>query len=322
MNELEWLAARRPDTEPPDELATARARAGLLEHTVAAGYRPAPRRRRARPRVGFMAAAAALAAALVAAVGALPSGQGPRPPLATAPQAQAAIVTLSQHLRHAPAPPGDATLVHRSHHLRTGHDFAGVDLYLDDGRYFYGATDAELRADAASGKDMSEGDLEREIAAALKADRAGGQAARTQMIDATYADGKPPTRAEVARSRQVAQEKAQATGTELNPVSRKAMDDNRLWIGAMDALIAGAGRADVRAGVMNLLSTVPTVRSERAGAAISITDTGFSDDYRETLIVDAGSGVIEKMVGGTAGKAPDVTVDYDVQRVTAADVLH
>lgn len=37
-------------------------------------------------------------------------------------------------------------------------------------------------------------------------------------------------------------------------------------------LIAGAGRADVRAGVMNLLSTVATVHSERAGAAISITN--------------------------------------------------
>ena len=321
MNELEWLAARRPDTEPPDELATARARAALLEHTVAAAYRPTPQKR-ARPRVAFMAAAAGLAAALVVAVGALPSGEGPRAPLATAPQAQAAIVTLSQRLRHAPAPPGDATLVHRSHHLRNGHDFGGVDLYLDDGRYFYGATDAELRADAASGQDMSEGDLEREIAAALKANRDGGQAARTQMIDATYADGRPPTRAEVARAKRVAQEKARAAGTQLKPVSQRAMDDNRLWIGAMDALIAGAGRADVRAGVMNLLSTVATVHSERAGAAISITNTGFSDDYRETLIVDAGSGVIQKMVGGTAGKAPDVTVDYDVQRVTAADILH
>jgi hypothetical protein len=89
----------------------------------------------------------------------------------------------------------------------------------------------------------------------------------------------------------------------------------------MDALIAGAGRADVQAGVMNLLSTIPAVHSARAGDTISITDTDFPHHYQETLIVDARSGVIRKMVGGVAGRSPDVTVDYEVRRVTAADVL-
>jgi hypothetical protein len=70
------------------------------------------------------------------------------------------------------------------------------------------------------------------------------------------------------------------------------------------------------------MATVAAVHSERDGDEIAITNTDFPDGYRETLIVDAGTGVIEKMAGGTAGKAPDVTVDYDVQRVTAADVLH
>jgi hypothetical protein len=64
------------------------------------------------------------------------------------------------------------------------------------------------------------------------------------------------------------------------------------------------------------------VHSSRDGEVISITDTGFPGRYRETLIVDARTGVIEKMVGGTAGQTPDVTVRYDVRRVTAADVLH
>jgi hypothetical protein len=100
------------------------------------------------------------------------------------------------------------------------------------------------------------------------------------------------------------------------------MDDNRIWIGAMDALIAGAGRADVRAGVMNLLSTMPAVHSERDGDTISITNTDFSDHYQETLIVAASSGVIQKMVGGVAGQTPDMTIDYDVRRVTSADILN
>jgi hypothetical protein len=105
-------------------------------------------------------------------------------------------------------------------------------------------------------------------------------------------------------------------------VSQLSRDNNLIWIGAMDALIAGAGRAEVQAGVMNLLATIPAVHSSRDGEVISITNTGFPGRYRETLIVDARTGVIEKMVGGTAGQTPDVTVRYDVRRVTAADVLH
>ncbi len=327
MHELEWLAARRPEIAPPDEATTSEARVALLEHAVAA---PRPvSRPAARSRLAFVPLAAALAAAIVVAAGALPSGDGHKAALPTEPQAQAAIVTLSRHLRQAPAPPGDATLVHRSHHLKTGHDFSGVDLYLDDGRYFYGATDAELRADAASGDDMSEGDLEREIAAALAADRRGGQSARALMIDATFAGGKapPPTTAgQAARELKARQEKLRSAGIKVDPdekpATQRSIDDNRIWIGAMDALIAGAGRADVSAGVMNLLSTIAAVHSERDGGAITITDAGFSGHYEETLIVDAGTGAIEKMIGGVAGQTPDVTVDYDVRRVTAAAVLN
>jgi hypothetical protein len=72
---------------------------------------------------------------------------------------------------------------------------------------------------------------------------------------------------------------------------------------------------------MDLLSTVPAVHSERDGDTISITNGDFGDGYQETLIVDATSGVIRKMVGGVAGRTPDVTVDYDVRRVTAASIV-
>lgn len=104
-------------------------------------------------------------------------------------------------------------------------------------------------------------------------------------------------------------------------MSQESLDANRIWIGAMDALIAGAGRADVSAGVMNLLSTIPAVHSARVGDTVTITNTDFPDSYQETLVVDARTGAIERMIGGTAGRTPDVTVDYDVRRVTVADVL-
>src|SRR5262249_20676590 len=152
---------------------------------------------------------------------------------------------------------------------------------------------------------------------------------RTLMIDATYAGGQAPpplTPAQAARELKARLEKLRSAGKKVDlnakPATQLSMDNNRIWIGAMDALIAGAGRADVRAGVMNVLSTIAAVHSERDGGTISITNTDFPDHYQETLIVGAESGVIEQMIGGTAGQAPDVTVNYRVQRVTAAEVLH
>ena len=57
------------------------------------------------------------------------------------------------------------------------------------------------------------------------------------------------------------------------------------------------------------------------GATLEITNTDFSDGYQETLVVDAQTGVIEKMIGGDAGKTPSVTVTYDIKRVDANDYV-
>ena len=89
----------------------------------------------------------------------------------------------------------------------------------------------------------------------------------------------------------------------------------------MDALIAGAGRADVRAGVMKLLAAMPEVKVEPGDGVLRLRMTDFPDGYEETLVVDDATGVIREMVGGTHGKRPSVVVTYDVRRVTAADVL-
>ncbi len=89
----------------------------------------------------------------------------------------------------------------------------------------------------------------------------------------------------------------------------------------MDALEGGAGRADVRAGAMLALSTLPDVKVTQAtlhGApAVQITNTQFADDYAETLDLDARTGVLVQMSGGTVGKPDSVDVVYRVTRVTA-----
>jgi hypothetical protein len=89
----------------------------------------------------------------------------------------------------------------------------------------------------------------------------------------------------------------------------------------MDALIEGAGDPQVRAGVMRLMATMPEVEIARGDGTLTLTQTGFPDGYQEQLVVDDRTGVITKMVGGVAGRRPDVVVDYDIERVKAADVL-
>jgi hypothetical protein len=278
---------------------------------------PGPARQRAkRPRKAplYALAVVVFAIAIVVAAGALPSGNGAAPHLGAPAPAEAALVKLAKRIQQAPAPAGDATLVLRSHHFPDGKDFTGADLYLDDGRYFYGMTLAELKA---AKDDLGEGvpKLEREAAKAavdLPADQA-----RRRMIAATFGShGEPVDAAPPA-----APAEKHVKGPAPTPAPKRVIDNNRVWFGSMDTLIAGAGDPAVRAGVMKLFNTIEAVRVTDRGATLEIANTEFSGGYVETLTVDARTGVIQKMTGGVSGKRPDVVVDYDIKRVDADDVL-
>jgi len=69
----------------------------------------------------------------------------------------------------------------------------------------------------------------------------------------------------------------------------------------MDALLAGAGRKDVRAGVMTLVATIDAVTVTDEGNRLKLTNTDFGN-YAENLYVDAETGVPQKFVGGEPGK--------------------
>ncbi len=103
--------------------------------------------------------------------------------------------------------------------------------------------------------------------------------------------------------------------------STRALDDNHIWGACLDALIAGAGDKQVRAGVMRLLATIPSVKVEDHGATLDLRNTAVVPGYEETLVVDAHTGVIEKMIGANTGQRPSVTVTYDIKRVEARDVI-
>ena len=135
------------------------------------------------------------------------------------------------------------------------------------------------------------------------------------MIAATWGRRGEPTEQPPPAKRRA------ATGPTPTPAPQIVIDNNRVWMGSMDALIAGAGRADVRAGVLKLLATIPKVGVEQGDGVLNLRNADFPDGYVETLAVDDQTGVIKTMTGGYPDKRPDVVVSYEIKRVEAMDVL-
>jgi hypothetical protein len=103
-------------------------------------------------------------------------------------------------------------------------------------------------------------------------------------------------------------------------------EDNYIWGNSLDALIAGSGKPQVRAGVLRILSTLRevTVTSTTTGGQFTLTlrasAPAMPGNYQETLVIGAQTGIPVSFTGGVPGRAPGVTVTYQVTRVTLADI--
>lgn len=332
-DELDWLAAHQPDPAAPDPTTTAAARAALLEHVerrpVAAPFAAPPIHRGARrPRRRLAARAAALAlataaAVTVAAVG-LPLGGDDDAtlrvatdraiPLAPAVADAAPLKRLSARVAALPDQPGDATLSVHTNRLADGRTFTGADLYLDDGTYYYAPTVGELAG--VSGEtpiDMPWGAI---IAATRRAATLGPEEAREGFLRAAEFAAVPKAPAAGADGELKRAPRADAP-------SLREREDNMIWVTAIDVLAAGGSRADVRAGVLRLLATVPTVtldtvsRDGRRLLRLRSNERG----YRSLLYLDGETGVMRRYEGGIVDGRPDVVVTYEIERVEAAKVL-
>jgi len=350
FDELTWVAERLPEVDEPDGIATDRARLALLEHMSAAA--PA---RRPRRRLGVRLAAVGGVTAVGAAVGVIAVGHGAehpaKSPTTTVPRVaivrqhhqvagHPVLLRLASDVTKAPPPPGNATLVVRHHTFPNSPSFSGIDLYEDNGAYYYGATVDELRqslADPSSADKELGGIL---TAAANAASMTPAQAAnaiyqaspaptgvptyRTGLLTALKKLGAmkaKPALIEAIRRRLAAVSHATPAEAQRLAAPSQATIDNYLWGNCMDALEGGAGRPDIRAGAMLALSTLPDVRVTQTTfdgqAVVQITNTQFSDHYAETLDLDAHTGVLVHMNGGTAGQPDSVDVTYRVTRVSA-----
>jgi hypothetical protein len=94
----------------------------------------------------------------------------------------------------------------------------------------------------------------------------------------------------------------------------------------MDALNVDAGNAQVRAGVLRLLSTLHettvahTTTVGRPTLTLTTTAPAVATGEAEVLIIDADTRVPVEFHSGAVGQAPDCTITYQVSRVTLADV--
>jgi hypothetical protein len=275
------------------------------------------RRRTALTRAG-LGAGVAVAVALTVTIAAQPSGTRPG---RTAPPASAAggggqqaagprgpLTQLASYILAGGKPAGDATLVIREQSYPGRPTIGGADLYTDRGEYFFAHSVSGLPAQIASDHNQGDGLFAREIAAAVYADHGDLAVARERMAEAPDPGHAPAPPSKVL--------KGPDRGSTVSP------EDNYIWSDSLDALAAGAGNPQVRAGVLRILSTLrevtvtSTTTSGQPTLTLRAAAPAMPGNYQETLVIGAKTGVPVTFTGGVPGKAPDVTVTYQVTRVT------
>jgi hypothetical protein len=289
---------------------------------------------------GVVAGAAAAAVGVATAVPSGPAGtaqaSGAHPAHTGAPASPAGaagteppLAKLAAYLAAQPQPAGDATLVERETGTPGRASINVWDLYTDDGRYFFSPTEAGLPAQVKENNNQGDGQFGREVAAAAYAVTGNLDTAALKMA------WPYPTAIPAWLS-------AQVKTMSVPAKAGAAQIDNYVWENCEDALVAGSGNPQVRAGVLRLVSALPGITVTHgtvdgqptltltAGAAeLGRVGIGKPDKanpkgamgpaYQEAITINADTGIPAKFAGGPAGKAA-ITVTYVVTRVNLAGI--
>jgi hypothetical protein len=316
-HDLDWLAAQAPRQMDIDHGARERALRALNEHRSRSGRHGSRLGRLVRTRTfgcAVATGAAAVAAALVlsttggdgggtSAADVSPSAGAPPAAVQPAGTETAPLVHLAAFVAAAPAPVGDATLV-----ARKTNGVTVYDLYGDNGQYFFSRAKSGLAGEVSARHDRADGLFAREIAAAKLAATGDVQKAAQDLANA-------PDPSRVSRPEDAVRSAHEAS-----------LYANWVWGNAQDALIAGSGDPQIRAGVLRILATLPdvTVTNGTSGGqptlVLTAGETELGIGYTEQLTINADTGVPIRFAGGATGE-PSTTVHYKVSRVTLADPL-
>jgi len=345
MDLLSGLKAAEPVRPRAFEEARAMLKAAMATEGVVPETKTAVRRRARwgmRRTVGVVAVGAAAAAvALVITPASAPGHHAAatgKPSAKAAPAAVNPILAqLSADVKVLPAKePGNATLEVRNQSPTSDAMGAnGVDLYTDDGAYYWGFTQSDLSQTLAEGEVASDGQFQRDIAAALYAVNGDITTARAKMSVANLDPG-VNQKALQAQADKTAIEKLKAIDKQrgilytppkpLTPSQKKEQTDNLIWMNATDALMAAPTNPQVRAGVLRIMATMPNVKVTTTSTAGQSTLT-LADSWPEladpglveSLVINSETGMPIAMFNRDPGQPLNATY-YHTFRVTVASI--
>ena len=195
------------------------------------------------------------------------------------------------------------------------------DLYADNGEYFFSQTESGLAGQVSAQDNLGGGLFAREVAAAKLAATGNVETAAQDMADAAdpsnvISPTQTPNSADIA-AKQAATGQPQAGN----------LFDNWVWENSQDAIIAGSGEPQVRAGVLRILATLPDVivtPGTSGGQPTLVLTAGTSEvgyGYTEQLTINATTGIPVSFASGAPGQTPTGTISYQVSRVTTSDIV-
>jgi len=286
--------------------------------------------------IGAIAAAAA-AIALVATPAPRPAAPGPAAPAAQAPATGSQLVSLASYIQASSGhQTGDASLIVKTQTIGDRSPYVLYELYADSGAIYATDTEGALPAAIARGGNLADGTAAREVATARAAAAGDLASARLRMINITpnyLGLGLSPAAQQkewakgLAAEREIYKEKGVKRAPK--PYTAKSVQeeaDNYLWINAVDALTAGGGNPQVRAGVLRLISTISgvTVANSTSGGQPTLTLTAgpevFGGVGSQVLTIAAKTGMPLKSVVDAGPGVPASVETYQVSRVTLADI--
>jgi len=297
-------------------------------------------------RLGIGAGVGVAAAAAVAAVvlnSSAPGGvvAGQDSPVASGPVAvdesggRAPLMTLAGSIKTATPPTGDAWLVKATQVRGTKTMQVIQTLYTDDHAIYTGNNVKDIKRAMAKRQDqMADGGYAPLLKAAVAAADQSPADGRTNMLKAAKDRlvGLDPAAQKAEWDKQQADAqviiKQKGGNAKPKPYSPEAVErhfDNALWTYSTEALSAGDGNTQVRAGVLRLLSTIDavSVKDSTTNGKATLTITAgpevFGGEGGEVLTIDAKNGMLVKSVSTVPG-LPKATTTYESSRVTTADL--
>ncbi|WP_328849603.1 hypothetical protein [Micromonospora zamorensis] len=248
---------------------------------------------------------------------------------------RAPLMTLAGSIKTVTPSAGDAWLVKATQVHGTKTMQVVYTLYTDDHAIYTGNSVKDIKRAIPRHQDqMTDGGYAPLLKAAIAAADSSPADGRTQMLKAAkdpLVGLDPAAQKAVWDKQQAAAQviiKQKGGNAEPKPYSPQAVQrhfDNALWTYSTQALSAGDGNTQVRAGVLRLLSTISAVSVKNSTthgqATLTITagPEAFGGEGSEVLTIDATTGMLVKDISTVPG-LPQASTTYESSRVTKADL--